>query len=150
MTTQAQDTSVRTEIVVDAPVERAFRVFTHNFDKIKPREHNMLAVEKVAVDIAHGRRGLPAAQISGLTAAEEKHTLTLPAAESLCHFAPWSGTVAHSTGTKAEAVAAGRSRYFAGSFLAWRLRLHCRSVAYDEPAPSSSLAFEARYRERHL
>ena len=45
MTTQAQDTSVRTEIVVDAPVERAFRVFTHNFDKIKPREHNMLAVE---------------------------------------------------------------------------------------------------------
>jgi uncharacterized protein YndB with AHSA1/START domain len=45
MTTQAQDTSVRTEIVVDAPIERAFHVFTHNFDKIKPREHNMLAVE---------------------------------------------------------------------------------------------------------
>jgi uncharacterized protein YndB with AHSA1/START domain len=45
MTTQAQDTSVRTEVVVDAPVDRAFRVFTHNFDRIKPREHNMLAVD---------------------------------------------------------------------------------------------------------
>jgi uncharacterized protein YndB with AHSA1/START domain len=45
MTTQAQDTSVRTQVVVDAPIERAFRVFTHNFDRIKPREHNMLAVD---------------------------------------------------------------------------------------------------------
>ena len=45
MTTQAQDTSVRTEVVVDAPIERAFRIFTHDFDRIKPREHNMLAVE---------------------------------------------------------------------------------------------------------
>ena len=45
MTTQAQATSVRSEIVVDAPVERAFHVFTHNFDRIKPREHNMLAVD---------------------------------------------------------------------------------------------------------
>ena len=45
MTTQAQDTVVHSEIVVDAPIERAFRVFTHQFDRIKPREHNMLAVE---------------------------------------------------------------------------------------------------------
>ena len=45
MTTQAQDTSVRTEIVVEAPQERAFRVFTNNFDRIKPREHNMLGVD---------------------------------------------------------------------------------------------------------
>jgi uncharacterized protein YndB with AHSA1/START domain len=45
MTTQAQDTSVRTEIVVEAPIERAFQVFTDRFDRIKPREHNMLAVE---------------------------------------------------------------------------------------------------------
>ena len=43
--TTAQDTSVRTEIVVDAPIERAFRVFTEHFDRIKPREHNMLAVD---------------------------------------------------------------------------------------------------------
>jgi uncharacterized protein YndB with AHSA1/START domain len=45
MSTQAADTSVRSSIVVEAPVERAFRVFTEDFDRIKPREHNMLAVE---------------------------------------------------------------------------------------------------------
>ena len=45
MTTQAQDTSVRTEIVVEAPVERAFQVFTGSFDRIKPREHNMLGAD---------------------------------------------------------------------------------------------------------
>jgi uncharacterized protein YndB with AHSA1/START domain len=45
MTTQAQATSVRTQIVVDAPIERAFRVFIEQFDGIKPREHNMLAVD---------------------------------------------------------------------------------------------------------
>jgi len=38
-------TSVRTEIVVEVPLERAFTVFTERFDHIKPREHNMLAVE---------------------------------------------------------------------------------------------------------
>lgn len=44
MTTEARDTSVRIQIVVAAPVERAFRVFTEQFDRIKPREHNMLGV----------------------------------------------------------------------------------------------------------
>ena len=44
MTTQAQ-TSVRTEVIVDAAIDRAFRVFTERFDVIKPREHNMLAVD---------------------------------------------------------------------------------------------------------
>ena len=45
MNTQAQATSVRHEIVVDAPVDRAFRVFTEQLDRIKPREHNMLSVD---------------------------------------------------------------------------------------------------------
>jgi len=45
MTTQAHETSVRKQIVVEAPIERAFSVFTEEFDRIKPREHNMLAVE---------------------------------------------------------------------------------------------------------
>ena len=45
MTTQTQETSVHTQIVVAAPIERAFRVFTEEFDRIKPREHNMLGVE---------------------------------------------------------------------------------------------------------
>lgn len=44
MTTQADQATVRREIVVSAPIERAFRVFTERFDQIKPREHNMLGV----------------------------------------------------------------------------------------------------------
>lgn len=47
MTAPAQDTSVRSEIVVEAPIERAFDVFTAKFDRIKPREHNMLGVDIV-------------------------------------------------------------------------------------------------------
>ena len=43
--TQATATTVRIAIVVEAPVERAFRAFTEDFDRVKPREHNMLAVE---------------------------------------------------------------------------------------------------------
>lgn len=45
MTAQAQQSSVRKQVVVAAPIERAFRVFTEQFDRIKPREHNLLAVE---------------------------------------------------------------------------------------------------------
>jgi DNA-binding transcriptional ArsR family regulator/uncharacterized protein YndB with AHSA1/START domain len=45
MITQTQETSVRTHVVVEAPIERAFRVFTEEFDRIKPREHNMLGVD---------------------------------------------------------------------------------------------------------
>jgi uncharacterized protein YndB with AHSA1/START domain len=45
MSTQAQETVVRASIVVEAPLERAFRVFTEEFDGIKPRDHNMLDVE---------------------------------------------------------------------------------------------------------
>lgn len=40
-----EDTSVRLHVVVEAPIERAFRVFTEDFDRIKPREHNLLGVE---------------------------------------------------------------------------------------------------------
>ena len=45
MSTQAQATSVRHEVVVAAPVERAFRVFTEQLDRIKPRDHNLLEAE---------------------------------------------------------------------------------------------------------
>lgn len=44
MTTPTSATSVHHTIVVEAPVERAFTVFTERFDEIKPREHNMLGV----------------------------------------------------------------------------------------------------------
>ncbi|MGH2984599.1 MAG: SRPBCC family protein [Solirubrobacterales bacterium] len=45
MTAQAQATSVRTQVVVEAPIERAFRVFTEDFGSFKPPEHNLLAAE---------------------------------------------------------------------------------------------------------
>jgi uncharacterized protein YndB with AHSA1/START domain len=45
MSTHTEVTSVRHEIVVEAPAERAFRVFTEQLDQIKPREHNLLAAE---------------------------------------------------------------------------------------------------------
>src|ERR671922_2225033 len=44
MTTKAQEASVRTQIVVEAPIERAFKVFTEDFGSFKPREHNLLRV----------------------------------------------------------------------------------------------------------
>jgi uncharacterized protein YndB with AHSA1/START domain len=34
---------VHRQVVVDVPVEEAFRVFTERFGDIKPREHNLLA-----------------------------------------------------------------------------------------------------------
>jgi uncharacterized protein YndB with AHSA1/START domain len=45
MTTPAEATWVRHHVVVDAPVERAFSVFTREFGSFKPPEHNMLGVE---------------------------------------------------------------------------------------------------------
>jgi uncharacterized protein YndB with AHSA1/START domain len=45
MSTQASDTTTQHSIVVDAPIERAFSVFTDGFGTFKPREHNMLQVE---------------------------------------------------------------------------------------------------------
>lgn len=45
MTTETQETSVRLQIVVGTPIERAFQVFTAEFDRIKPREHNLLKVD---------------------------------------------------------------------------------------------------------
>lgn len=44
MTQQPDATVVHRQIVVDAPIERAFAVFTDRFGDFKPREHNMLAV----------------------------------------------------------------------------------------------------------
>jgi uncharacterized protein YndB with AHSA1/START domain len=45
MSIQASDTATRHSIVVAAPIERAFSVFTDDFGSFKPREHNMLDVE---------------------------------------------------------------------------------------------------------
>jgi uncharacterized protein YndB with AHSA1/START domain len=56
MNTQAQGASVRTQVVVEVPIERAFSAFTEQFDSIKPREHNMLAVE-IAETVFEAREG---------------------------------------------------------------------------------------------
>jgi len=40
--TQTDATVVRRQVVVDAPLERAFAVFTERFGDIKPPEHNLL------------------------------------------------------------------------------------------------------------
>jgi uncharacterized protein YndB with AHSA1/START domain len=45
MSTQTSQTSVRHSIVVEAPIETAFSVFTDDFGSFKPREHNMLSVD---------------------------------------------------------------------------------------------------------
>jgi uncharacterized protein YndB with AHSA1/START domain len=45
MNTQAQKAPVRRQIVVEAPLERAFRVFTEEFGSFKPPDHNLLSVE---------------------------------------------------------------------------------------------------------
>jgi uncharacterized protein YndB with AHSA1/START domain len=56
MTTPAQATSVRHEVTVNAPIERAFSVFTEDFGSFKPREHNMLSVD-IAETIFEPRAG---------------------------------------------------------------------------------------------
>jgi uncharacterized protein YndB with AHSA1/START domain len=56
MTTKDQQTAIRTDVVVDAPQDRAFRLFTEQFDMIKPREHNMLEVD-IADSVFEPRKG---------------------------------------------------------------------------------------------
>jgi uncharacterized protein YndB with AHSA1/START domain len=57
MTTQAQqEASVRMQIVVEAPIERAFQVFTEDFGSFKPPEHNLLDVE-IAETVFEPREG---------------------------------------------------------------------------------------------
>lgn len=45
MIPQKQETTVRQQVVVEAPIEQAFEIFVKKFDLIKPREHNLLPVD---------------------------------------------------------------------------------------------------------
>jgi uncharacterized protein YndB with AHSA1/START domain len=56
MSTQAANSTIQTSIVVEAPIERAFRVFTDDFGRFKPPEHNLLQVE-VAKTVFEPRAG---------------------------------------------------------------------------------------------
>lgn len=58
MTSTSTGTSIRREIEVAIPAERAFAVFTEKFDRIKPREHNLLAVP-IAETVFETRVGGP-------------------------------------------------------------------------------------------
>jgi uncharacterized protein YndB with AHSA1/START domain len=42
--TRPRTPTVQHQVVVNAPIERAFAVFTEQFGDFKPREHNLLAV----------------------------------------------------------------------------------------------------------
>jgi uncharacterized protein YndB with AHSA1/START domain len=56
MTMQTEPTSFRTEVIVEAAQERAFREFVERFDGIKPREHNMMEVD-IAESVFEPRAG---------------------------------------------------------------------------------------------
>ncbi len=44
MNTQISAASVKRSVVVEAPIERAFKVFVEDYGSFKPPEHNLLAV----------------------------------------------------------------------------------------------------------
>jgi uncharacterized protein YndB with AHSA1/START domain len=56
MNTYLAVTSVKQSIVVEAPIARAFKVFTEEFGSFKPPEHNMLGV-KIAETVFEPRVG---------------------------------------------------------------------------------------------
>lgn len=56
MSTHVTDTTVNTSVVVEAPIERAFKVFTEDFGSFKPPDHNMLGVE-IAETVFEPRAG---------------------------------------------------------------------------------------------
>ena len=45
MSTEAPETTVSSSIVVEAPIERAFSVFTKDFGSFAPPEHNLLEAD---------------------------------------------------------------------------------------------------------
>jgi uncharacterized protein YndB with AHSA1/START domain len=56
MNLQPVATTVHHSVVVDAPIEKAFKVFTEDFGRFKPPEHNLLGVE-IAETVFEGRVG---------------------------------------------------------------------------------------------
>jgi uncharacterized protein YndB with AHSA1/START domain len=56
MSTQPAATAVRHSVVVEAPIEKAFKVFTEDFGRFKPSEHNLLGVD-IAETVFEGRVG---------------------------------------------------------------------------------------------
>lgn len=59
MSTETENarTTVRRSVVVEAPIERAFDVFTTGFGTFKPREHNLLGGVDIAETVFEPRVG---------------------------------------------------------------------------------------------
>lgn len=57
MNPTTQGEAVRLGVTVAVSAERAFQVFTEQFDRIKPREHNLLAPEPIAETVFEPRVG---------------------------------------------------------------------------------------------
>jgi uncharacterized protein YndB with AHSA1/START domain len=55
--TQADAAVVRREIVVNAPIDKAFAVFTDRFGDFKPRDHNLLGGVEIAETVFEPRVG---------------------------------------------------------------------------------------------
>ena len=70
MTVQAADTSVRASIVVEAPIERAFSVFTEDFGRWWDPEHHILEAD-LAEMVFDGRPG----ECQAMTAAQHARRL---------------------------------------------------------------------------
>lgn len=56
MTQQPSVSTVVHSVVVDAPIDKAFKVFTEDFGQFKPPEHNMLGVD-IAETVFEPREG---------------------------------------------------------------------------------------------
>ena len=56
MSEQPAAAAIRHTVMVDAPIEKAFKVFTEDFGRFKPPEHNLLGVE-IAETIFEARVG---------------------------------------------------------------------------------------------
>jgi uncharacterized protein YndB with AHSA1/START domain len=56
MSEQPRADAIRHAVVVDAPIDQAFKVFTEDFGAFKPPEHNLLGVE-IAETIFEARVG---------------------------------------------------------------------------------------------
>ena len=65
--TQTEAVTVRKQVVVDAPIERAFSVFTDRFGDFKPPEHNLLGAP-IAETVFEGRLQRDPAGVAGLPA----------------------------------------------------------------------------------
>lgn len=56
MIPQKPETVIQQQVVAEAPIKEAFRIFTEKFDLIKPREHNLLSVD-IAETVFEARVG---------------------------------------------------------------------------------------------